>query len=511
MTTSIKTLRVAICMAAILVASFPSVAQPANTVEGFLLDEQGIYQSGYEGCGYDSTAYGSFSTGDMIDVDIQFYYYKENDQYSYEIVASGSYGISGLSRVKIFTKEGSLSRLPDSTWKNIDYEEMLTALKVKGLSGLPSGTSAIFTIESEAPPSLTRVLSSSPLISYWECEPPEELAERARQAQRERPGVWSFSLAPRELEEPHSPLAHIDSLRLEVTEAAELGWITDEAVAASARDYLTLARADIDLGEPEAARGPLNALLALVEEEQDAALSSEAYALLRYNTEYILDRLPNVPAGSALDALSGALVITSDELASGTIVSNGFRLDGRDHDLAGTRSDSAQAYGIATTEPVRDFALANIPADRLGNITGIGAAPSIAVEPAGLDLDSLVAVALAHPDLLTLSGVAPATLGTAGAPVVVYAPDTFSLPAGHRGYGILVADEAVSLIDGAEWYGLIVVRGATPELRVRGTGRVLGGVALTGGPADLRLYDKAAILRSVSALALAQTALNAAP
>ena len=212
-----------------------------------------------------------------------------------------------------------------------------------------------------------------------------------------------------------------------------------------------------------------------------------------------------------LAPLAGALVLDTEALASGTLVSNGFRIDGRDHDLAGLPTDSAAVHGIATTEPIRAFALANIPPGRLGNITGSSPAPDIAVAEPGLDLALLAAEALYHPDLVTVSGTAPAVLGAESVPVVAYAPGRLDLPAGHRGYGLLIADEAVNLADGAEWRGLILVRGAKPELRVHGTGMVLGGAALTGGPADLRLYDEAAVLRSAAALGLAQAALDAAP
>ena len=202
------------------------------------------------------------------------------------------------------------------------------------------------------------------------------------------------------------------------------------------------------------------------------------------------------------------MVIASDQLAGGTLVSADFRIDGRDHDLAGALTDSVAVAGIVTTQAVRDFALAHIPAGRLGNITGAGPAPDILVEAAGLNLDSLVAVVLAHPGLTTFSGTAPSTLGTETAPAVVYASSRLELPTGFRGVGVLVADHSVHFADGAEWRGLVVVRGEKPELRVRGTGTILGGAVLTGGPVDLRLYDSARILRSAAALGLAQAALD---
>ena len=212
-----------------------------------------------------------------------------------------------------------------------------------------------------------------------------------------------------------------------------------------------------------------------------------------------------------VSALTAALVLDANALAGSSIASNQFRIDGRDHGLDGFPADAGAAHGIATSEPVRAYILTALPADRLGNIVGSDIAPDIAVEGAGFPLGTLAERALAHPDLLTLTAPPTEPLGTPGAPVVAYAPDGLVLPTGFQGAGLLVADGPLQFNAGAEWRGLVVVRGAAPQLRMSGTSRVLGGAVLNGESVQLRLYERAAVLRSAAGLALAQTALDSAP
>ena len=189
--------------------------------------------------------------------------------------------------------------------------------------------------------------------------------------------------------------------------------------------------------------------------------------------------------------LSAALVLDGDSLAGGSIVSRNFRIDGRDHDLAGQPTGDPGTHGIATTEALRQAALAAIPDGRLGNITGVGPAPDLVALGPGLDLDALVEAVLAHPDLLTLRQAPPGPLGTAEAPVVVYVSrPAAEVPQDYRGVGILVADGKVKLADGSEWVGLVVSRSEQPEIRLSGNARILGGAAATGGPISLRPTTK---------------------
>ena len=294
----------------------------------------------------------------------------------------------------------------------------------------------------------------------------------------------------------------LDYVSTDLALMPELSWMT----LASADRYRTEAEelfSVIDSEEWIAARRSLDRMRTWAQADTNLNAKSLMQGLLR-DIERALPK-------DYLAPLAGALVLDTESLAGGTVVSSNFRIDGRDHDLATVATGSTAAHGIATTEAVRDYALAALPAGRLGNITGVDPAPDIAAEAPGLDLDSLIAVALAHSDLVTLGSQAPATLGTADAPVVAYAASRVDLPAGHRGYGVLVADQSVRFFEGAEWRGLVLVRGDQPELRMRQDGVLLGGAALTGGPADLRLLDNAAILRSLEALGLAQDALDSAP
>ena len=212
-----------------------------------------------------------------------------------------------------------------------------------------------------------------------------------------------------------------------------------------------------------------------------------------------------------ISGLTAALALEADALVSSSIVSSQFRIDGRNHDLDGLPGEAVPVHGIATTEPVRDYALASIPADRLASITGAEPAPDIAVEGVGFGVDALAEQALGHVDLLTLTSSPTEPLGTPAAPVVAYAPNGLTLPVGFRGAGLLVAEGPIQFNAGAEWRGLVVSRGEAPQLRMNGTSRVLGGTVLSGQSAQVRLYERAAVLYSAAALALAQAALDSAP
>ena len=289
-----------------------------------------------------------------------------------------------------------------------------------------------------------------------------------------------------------------------------------------AENYWSLARLqEITLEAPDSVRAYLPILVReTAAETADDDLPDEDHA--RFAAFLLCAAFPtDSGCGSAVEnetpavdptALSAALVLDGDSLAGGSIVSRNFRIDGRDHDLAGQPTGEPGTHGIATTEALRQAALAAIPDGRLGNITGVGPAPDLVALGPGPDLDALVEAVLAHPDLLTLHQAPPGPLGTAEAPVVVYVSrPAAEVPQDYRGVGILVADGKVKLADGSEWVGLVVSRSEQPEIRLSGNARILGGAAATGGPISLRLYNQAQILRSRAALQLALDALGWAP
>lgn len=84
----------------------------------------------------------------------------------------------------------------------------------------------------------------------------------------------------------------IDTLASYKHQAVSLGWIDNRGIANSLDSKLDNARNKLAAGDSTAARNMLNAFVNEVEAQNGKHLTSEAYALLKYNAEYLIDRLP---------------------------------------------------------------------------------------------------------------------------------------------------------------------------------------------------------------------------
>ena len=75
-------------------------------------------------------------------------------------------------------------------------------------------------------------------------------------------------------------------------QAVANGWIDNQGVANSLDSKLDNAKSKLEAGDTTAAKNMLNAFVNEVEAQNGKHLTSEAYALLKYNAEYLIDRLP---------------------------------------------------------------------------------------------------------------------------------------------------------------------------------------------------------------------------
>ncbi len=87
------------------------------------------------------------------------------------------------------------------------------------------------------------------------------------------------------------PIAFLDTLTSYKHQASALGWIDSVGVVNSLDQKLTIARRLIERGNINAARNILNAFINEVEAQNGHHLTSEAYALLKFNAEYLRDHL----------------------------------------------------------------------------------------------------------------------------------------------------------------------------------------------------------------------------
>ncbi len=101
---------------------------------------------------------------------------------------------------------------------------------------------------------------------------------------------------------PFVPHDFLDTLTSYTTQSRTLGWITSQTVADRYLSYFSTAKTQLEQNNTAGARTTLQSVLRDVDVDSSSTLTSEAYALLRYNTEYLLDQLPT-PQELSIDDL----------------------------------------------------------------------------------------------------------------------------------------------------------------------------------------------------------------
>jgi hypothetical protein len=112
----------------------------------------------------------------------------------------------------------------------------------------------------------------------------------------------SYTLGPVDPPFPFLPLGLLDTLTSYASQSRTLGWITSQTVADKYLSYFSTAKTQLEQNNTAGARTTLQSVLRDVDVDSSSALTSEAYALLRYNTEYLLDQLPT-PQELSIDDL----------------------------------------------------------------------------------------------------------------------------------------------------------------------------------------------------------------
>jgi hypothetical protein len=103
--------------------------------------------------------------------------------------------------------------------------------------------------------------------------------------------VRGLTIGPTAPPSTFSPSASIDTLISYKHQAFSFGWITNQGIANSLDQKLDNARKQLKRGNNKAAKNILEAFINEVEAQKEKHLSSEAYALLKFNAEYLISRL----------------------------------------------------------------------------------------------------------------------------------------------------------------------------------------------------------------------------
>ena len=101
------------------------------------------------------------------------------------------------------------------------------------------------------------------------------------------------TVGPADPPKPFIATVFLDTLISYTEQSLSHEWITDQTTADKYTDYLNQAKNNINQSQVNSAKTILNQLLSDVETDSGNVITSEAYALLRYNTEYLIEQLPH--------------------------------------------------------------------------------------------------------------------------------------------------------------------------------------------------------------------------
>ena len=120
--------------------------------------------------------------------------------------------------------------------------------------------------------------------------------------------VQQETIIPNELPDPFIPLYFLDTLINYNQRSLELSWITNQTTADKYDSLLNTAKTLLEGNHIPWVEHTLQTVLQEVDNDSSGNITSEAYALLRYNTEYLLENLPEV-ISPVLNSISPGLTL----------------------------------------------------------------------------------------------------------------------------------------------------------------------------------------------------------
>ncbi|MBO6794523.1 MAG: hypothetical protein JJ895_11475 [Balneolaceae bacterium] len=197
---------------------------------------------------------------------------------------------------------------PSSEWLGIYSQNRgyIFWSKIKGVPGLTPGNSLTnYSFESDYPPSISTSISENTFwVSFpYELEGPfgklDSIVDSLSSV-----GVEKLTLGPWLPDSTISLDSFSDTLEtFRFRSCTELDWATDAKVCGKLENDLSEVKANLQAGDSLSAANALSNFIELVEQEKDESLTSEGYALLYFNAEYLAERLPepvDEPEGSGI-------------------------------------------------------------------------------------------------------------------------------------------------------------------------------------------------------------------
>ncbi|MBI1807829.1 MAG: right-handed parallel beta-helix repeat-containing protein [Ignavibacteria bacterium] len=107
--------------------------------------------------------------------------------------------------------------------------------------------------------------------------------------------VSGYTLGTTDTTQPFVPLNFLDTLKGYITQSRSLGWIGDQQTADKYAALFDSGKAQLQRNDNRTARATLDSVMANSTRDSSTVLTSEAYALIFFNAQYLLSQLPVPP------------------------------------------------------------------------------------------------------------------------------------------------------------------------------------------------------------------------
>ncbi len=130
---------------------------------------------------------------------------------------------------------------------------------------------------------------------------------------REAVKYHGYTIGPTALDSVFNGLNFLDTIKSYINQSRSLGWITTQVAADKYAKLIDSARAKLVANKIALTRAKLDTVLLYANQDSSVTITSEAYALLRFNTEYLLSQLPQTFTLSLTSNGNGSITKDPDQ------------------------------------------------------------------------------------------------------------------------------------------------------------------------------------------------------
>ncbi len=180
--------------------------------------------------------------------------------------------------------------------KLANYDIIGFTITQDSLQLLP-GESIIYIYKNKNLPKITNCYLQAPC--NWIEHPSNDISTYGLEYDRNviKNSVKKKIIAPAKLPDQFMYIDFLDTLKTYADSSYSFGWIKDEQTKDKYNNYFNTAKTYLEQGDSSTARAELQKVLTDCNIDSATVLTSEAYALLYFNTEYLVNKLPEGEPG----------------------------------------------------------------------------------------------------------------------------------------------------------------------------------------------------------------------